>query len=90
MLGVASFCAMMTGVFAGNQFVSMMIGEINRKRDERNLISYFGFTFPKLLAIIEGYRKLYPTGQLHKYLFACLGLGFVGWIGFCVALRIFG
>jgi hypothetical protein len=33
-------------------FVIMTIGEINRKKEDARLISYFGFTPPKVLRII--------------------------------------
>ena len=38
------FCLGVSAIFLCNLFLTMMIGEINRKREEGNLISYFGFT----------------------------------------------
>lgn len=80
----------MTGVFLGNMFIVMMIGEINRKRQEGNLVSYFGFTFPKMLRIFGEYRSSYPNGKIHFYAFAALALVLVGAIGVAVCLRIIG
>ena len=41
-----------TGAYVANMFIMMMIGEINRKRAETNLISYLGFTLPKVIRIL--------------------------------------
>ena|GEM_PF-3709943 len=65
----------MTGVFLKNMFLIMMIGEINRKRQEGNLVSYFGFIFPKMLQIFREYRSSYPDGKLHFYFLAANALG---------------
>jgi len=40
---------------------------INRKKEDGRLISYFGFTPPKVLRIFAEYRRLYPNGKLHIY-----------------------
>jgi hypothetical protein len=48
MIGIVLFCLAMTGIFLGNMFQTMMIGEINRKRQDGNLISYVGYTFRRL------------------------------------------
>ena len=60
-IGIASFCAVMTGLILANMFLFMMIGEINRKRAEGNLVSYFGFAFPKMQRIFSEYRIKYPN-----------------------------
>jgi hypothetical protein len=54
-------------------FFIMMIGEINRKRQEGNLVSFFGFTPLKTLRIFLEYRSLYPDGKLHIYSLAAVG-----------------
>jgi hypothetical protein len=37
-VGIISFCIAMTGIFLGNLIQTMMIGEINRKRQDGNLV----------------------------------------------------
>lgn len=64
-IGIIAFCAALSGVILANMFVIMMIGEINRKREDGKLISYFGFTPPKVLRIFSEYRRSYPNGKLH-------------------------
>src|SRR5260370_32737522 len=61
------FCLAVSAIFLCNLFLTMMIGEINRKREEGNLISYFGFTPFKTLRIFKEYRSVYPKGKLHIY-----------------------
>jgi hypothetical protein len=58
--GIVSFCFALTGLFVANMVLTMMIGEINRKRQEGSLVSYLGFSFPKILRIFGAYRHLYP------------------------------
>jgi hypothetical protein len=58
---------MISGGFLANMFLMMMIAEINRKRPENDLVSYFGFTFFKMRRIFREYRRLYPGGKLHIY-----------------------
>jgi hypothetical protein len=66
----------------------MMIGEINRKKQEGNLVSYFGFTLPKMLRIFHEYRRLYPCGRLHIFALATFALALIGLIS--LAVCIFG
>jgi hypothetical protein len=87
-VGVFSLGSAMTGMFLANMFLTMMIGEINRKRDEGNPVSYFGFTFPKMLRIFGDYRRSYPAGKLHVYALGAFGLAVLGLISVAVCLRI--
>jgi hypothetical protein len=87
-IGIIFFCVAMTGVFLASMFLIMMIGEINRKRQEGNLVSYFGFTFPKALRIFREYRSSYPDGKLHIYWLAALALVVIGTIGVAVCIGI--
>ena len=88
--GIASFCLAISGLFLANMFLMMMIGEINRKRQEGNLVSYFGFTFPKMLRIFNEYRASYPRGSLHIYALTGFAVGVVGLISVAVCLRVIG
>jgi hypothetical protein len=76
-IGIIAFCAAISGVILANMFVLMMIGEINRKKEDGKLISYFGFTPPKTLQIFGEYRRLYPNGKLHIYALAMFALGMI-------------
>ena len=89
-VGVISFCVIFTGLFLANMFLTMMIGEINRKRQEGNLVSYFGFTFPKMLRVFGEYRSSYPNGNIHVYALAAFFFAIVGLISVAVCLRIVG
>jgi hypothetical protein len=57
-----------------------MIGEINRKKEDGRLISYFGFTPPKVLRIFAEYRRLYPNGRLHISALAVFAIAMVALI----------
>ena len=77
LIGIISFSVALTGVFVANLFLYMMIGEINRKRSDGNLVSYFGFTYPKMVRIFDEYRRSYPKGRLHLYAWIAFGLGVI-------------
>ena len=72
------------------QTAIMMMAEINRKRKEGNPISYFGFTFPKILRIHREYRDLYPNGKLYIYELASFAPAMIGAIILAVCIRILG
>ena len=89
-IGIISFCLAITGIFLGNMVQTMMIGEINRKRQDGNLISYIGYTFPKIIRIFREYHLLYPNGKLRVYALAAIVLAFIGMIGAALAFHIIG
>ena len=86
--GIVLFCVATSAIVLANMFLIMMIGEINRKRQDGNLVSYFGYTFPKTLQIFREYRSSYPKGKLHIYTWVAFALGMIGIIGVGVCLRI--
>ncbi len=88
LLGFVSFSVFMTGIFLANMFVFMMIGEINRKRPDGNLVSYFGFPPFKVLRIFREYRQTYPAGNTHIYLLVASALAIIGILGVGVCMRI--
>ena len=85
--GVISFCVV-TGLFLANMFLTMMIAEINRKRPDGSLVSYFGFTFPKMVRIFDEYRSSYPNGKLDMYAWAAFALAIIGLISVAVCFHI--
>ena len=89
-IGIFAFCIAGTGVFLGNMLTMIMIGEINRTRRERDLVSYFGFTLQKSRMIVREYRRLYPDGKLHVYSYLSLVAVIAGMITVAVCARIIG
>jgi hypothetical protein len=89
-IGIISFCVFLTGMFLANMFLMMIIGEINRKRQEGDLISYFGFAFPKMLRIFREYRSSYPDGKLHTYSLAAFAIAMSALISVAVCISIIG
>jgi hypothetical protein len=75
---LVSFSLAMTGVALGNMIWFRMIGEVNRKRGDDKLISYFGVTPGKGLKLLDEYQRLYPNGRAHLYLYAAAALVFLG------------
>lgn len=88
--GIVAFCIAGTGVFFGNMLTTIMIGEINRKRREGDLVSYFGFTPQKARMIFREYRRLYPYGKLHIYSYLAFVAVIAGMITVAVCARIIG
>jgi hypothetical protein len=88
--GIISLCVALTGLFLANMFLTMMIGEINRKRQDGNLVSYFGFTFPKMLRIFAEYHRSYPEGNLRIYALTAFALAIIGLVSVAVCLRVIG
>jgi glutamate mutase epsilon subunit len=80
----------MTGSFLANMFLVMMIGEVNRKRPDGNLVSYFGFSHFKVARIFREYRKSYPAGKTHIYALIAFAMALAGLVGVAVCLRIIG
>ncbi|HEV8701788.1 MAG TPA: hypothetical protein VGV60_11005 [Candidatus Polarisedimenticolia bacterium] len=74
---IIAFCTGVSGVVLANMFLIMIIGEINRKRPDGNLESYFGYTLPKMLRIFREYRRLYPSGKLRIYFRAAFALAII-------------
>lgn len=89
-VGIVLFCTAVSAIVLANLFLTMMIGEINRKRSDDNLVSYFGFTLPKMLRIFREYRRAYPGGKLQIYCLISFAVGVIGLIVVAVVLRIIG
>ena len=89
-IGLVSFCVAITGLILANMLLMMMIGEINRKRQDGSLVSYVGFTFSKMRRIFDEYRSSYPTGNKHIYARLAFALAVAGLIGVAAGLGFFG
>jgi hypothetical protein len=89
-VGLVSFCVVITGLVVANMLLMTMIGEINRKRQDGSLVSYFGFTFSKMRRIFDEYRSSYPTGNKHIYAGLAFALAVAGLLGVAAGLGFFG
>jgi hypothetical protein len=89
-VGVVAFCIALTGTILANQFVTMMIAEINRRRDEHSQIAYLGFTPSKVLLVHSEYRRLYPAGRLHTMTLVSMGVVVVAMLMVAVCIGIVG
>ena len=87
--GIVAFCVGVSATVLANMFLMMMIGEINRKKQESELISYFGFTPPKTWRIFQEYRRLYSDGKLHVYAHASFGVAVISLIVMAACLYIY-
>jgi hypothetical protein len=89
-LGLVSLSTMISGFVSANSFLTMMIGEINRQRQPENLVSYFGFTFPKMQQIFAEYRSLYPNGTKNIFAMVAFAFAILGLLGCAGVLGFFG
>lgn len=88
--GIVSFGIAGTCLVLANIFLTMMIGEINRKRQDGDLVSYFGFTFPKVKRIVDEYLRSYPMGKLYLLMSTAFIVAIVGLITAMVCIGIIG
>ena len=88
--GLISFSIMVSGLVFSGLFQTMMIGEINRKREDGNLVSYFGSTLPKTLRIFSEYRQSYPEGRLHIYSLLAFAVAIVALLVTAACIGFFG
>ena len=89
-VGVISFGIALTGATLGNMFIIMMIGEINRKKEEGHLISYFGYPPWKTFQVCHEYRRLYPNGKILAYEIVSVVIMLIGFIGVCICVFLLG
>lgn len=80
---------MTTGLIVAIQILFMVIGEINRKRPEGDLVSYFVFTLPKMRRIFTEYRAKYPNGRLHIYIWRAFAAVMIGMVGVAATFHFF-
>jgi hypothetical protein len=73
-----------------NTFVIRMIGEINLKRGEGNLISPFWFTLNKVPRVFREYRALYPEKKLPLYAKTSFAVAIIALFIVAVCLHIIG
>lgn len=89
-IGIAAFCFAMTGLLAANLLLTKMIGELNRKRGDDEVIPYFGFTVFKLARVLGAYRREYPSGRTHRHVALALVTFAIGLLATAACLVIAG
>ncbi|NUS46283.1 MAG: hypothetical protein HOQ15_01685 [Gemmatimonadaceae bacterium] len=88
--GIVALSVGVTGLVLANILLSMMIGEINRRRLDDDQVSYFGFTFPKMQRIFAEYRSSYPSGRLNLYALLAFAVAVAGLVITAVCIGIIG
>ncbi|MDX6403194.1 MAG: hypothetical protein QOH70_649 [Blastocatellia bacterium] len=88
--GVIFFCLGTASAIISTMFRTMMIGEVNRKKSEDELISYVGSTPLKTQRIFSEYRRLHPNGRLHLYARASLIVMMIALLITAVCFHIIG
>jgi len=83
-IAIISICIVVTGLFLATMFSLLMIEEIDRKRQDSSLDSYFLFTRRGGLRTFREYRNSCPKGSLHIYSLAAYALAMIGVIGLVV------
>ncbi len=89
-VAIFSFGMAATAGFTGSLLIFMMIGEVNRKKDDENQIPYFSWHPGKRSAIFSEYRRLYPEGRLFIYLVVAGAVMFMGLGGAFLCLCLMG
>ena len=87
-IAIVSFCVGTCCAILSTIYTYIMIGELNRKRPDGNLISYFGFALPKTIQIFREYRRSYPEGRLHIYTWITMALSFIAMFSVFVCLHL--
>jgi hypothetical protein len=87
---VISFSVGVSAIFLGALLFFAMTGEVNRKREDGNQVSYFDLRPFGRMEVYSEYRRLYPEGRLHLYLFCALGLTLLGFAGAFFFLCVMG
>jgi len=84
LLAVIFLCVGVSAAVFATLLGFMMIGEINRKREDDNQIPYFSFSpleSLKRLGLPRQYHRLYPHGRLHIYFFVAFAVMIIGAFG---------
>jgi hypothetical protein len=89
-LAIGCFSVGASAGFVGTLLSFMMTGEVNRKRDDRNQIPYFNWPPGKRSGILAEYRRLYPEGRLHIWLFAAFAVTAIGVFAALLCIYLMG
>jgi hypothetical protein len=69
------FSAATIGILLSNLFMLVVVGELNKKRQKSNQLSFILLTPWKIAAIAKEYRLRYPHGRFVRYATVCLIAG---------------
>lgn len=65
--GLVAVCVALSSLFIANLLFFAMIGEINGQAKQDDRISYLGYSMPKVVRVFRAYKRLFPSGRLHRY-----------------------
>jgi hypothetical protein len=87
-IGVGLFFVAITAACASNALVFKMTRAINRVSGRDRFSSYYGFRRPPLRNILDEYRREYPGGKFHIYLFIAILIGVLALAGVAICAGI--
>lgn len=83
MIAIIALCVMVIGMVAANVSWLLMMEEVDNRKPDLNLYSFFSSfnrRWDRRSEICRQYRSLCPNGKLHIYERACLAIAMVGMI----------
>jgi len=83
-------CLGTSAAIFGTLLMFMMIGEVNRKKDDAHQIPYLSLNPMRRDGMFSEYRRLYPSGRLHIYIFAAFAVMAIGIGGAFLVLCLMG
>lgn len=89
-LAVLAFGIAMTCTIVANLLWFKLIGAVNRRRPNAEQVSYWGFTYFKLIATVDEYRRSYPKGRIHVLMYLLVALMALSMITVAVSLSFVG
>ena len=82
-IAIVALCVMVIGAFAGSVFWLLMMEEVDHRKPDLNLYSFFSSfnrRWDRRLEVFRQYRSLCPNGKLHICERACLAMALLGMI----------
>lgn len=89
-LAIVCFSVGSSAGILGTLLGFVMTGEVNRKRNDGNQIPYFNVHPWKRMDIFSEYRRVYPGGRLHIYIFAAFAVTALGVFGALLCVYLMG
>ena len=71
-----------------NALMFMMIRNVNRVIAPESRLRYVGVTPPEFVRTFREYRRLFPNGRMHLYVFGAIGLMFLSFLTLTVAVEL--
>ena len=89
-LAIVCFSVGLSAGLLGTLLGFAMTGEVNRKRSSGDQIPYFNFQPWKRMELLSEYRRLFPEGRLHVYIFAAVAVTAIGVFGALLCIYVMG